>query len=138
MLLPEAPLSTIGATLAGITDDLYRSHEDALSETISDKIHRWYDSAHKSRLEKKCPEIDIGTRWSKTDVIGSNIEKGYYDRSVIISAIGPDGRTFCEDVKSTEDYEEIRDSVDLFIWESEYQQNPIQLEGVVFDSSKFQ
>jgi hypothetical protein len=124
-----------GASLVAITDDLYRGHEDAMSETINEKTHRWYESAHLSRIEKGCPQVDIGTRWSKSDVIGQNIEDGYYDHSIIVPAI-INGETFCDDVKTTEEYREIEDRTDSYIWNSEYMQQPVELDGVIFPESE--
>ena len=116
-----------GATLAAITDDLYRGHEDALSEAYNEKVHRWHSSSHGSRLEGNCPIVDIGTRWSKRDVIGST----EYDSSIIVPAL-INGKSFCESVRSTERYLEVRDTTDPFIWNSEYMQQPIELEGIMF------
>ena len=76
-----------GATKLAITDDLYRGIEDALSDTSNDKILQWKESTHDSRLERKCASIDIGTRWSKNDVIGRNFESDFYDKSIVISAL---------------------------------------------------
>lgn len=126
-----------GATKAAITDDLYRGHEDAMSETVNDKTHRWYESAHLSRIEKGCPQIDIGTRWSNDDVIGKNIEKGYYDEVIRVPAL-INGKSFCEDVKTTKEYLHLKGRTDPFIWNSEYMQEPIQLEGVVFPKDRIQ
>lgn len=125
----------MGATLAAITDDLYKDHEDYISSVINDKIHFWYDSAHGSRIEKECPIIDIGTRWGEDDVIGTNIKKGFYDKVISIPAM-VDGKSYCEDVKTTKEYLEIKSNIDPYIWESEYMQNPIPLEGIIFN--KFQ
>ncbi len=124
-----------GASLVAITDDLYRGHDDAMSETINDKTHRWYESSFISRIEKDCPQVDIGTRWSIQDVIGKNIADGYYDRSIIVPAL-INNETFCDDVKSTEEYYEIKDRTDEFIWNSEYMQEPVELAGTIFPASK--
>jgi len=124
-----------GASKLSITDDLYKSHEEALSETINDKTHRWFESAHMSRLEKGCKELDIGTRWHKGDVIGVRMENKDYDKSISISAM-IDGETFCEDVKTTEEYIHLRNRTDKFIWVSEYMQQPIDSEGLVFPESE--
>ena len=124
-----------GASLVAITDDLYKGHEDAMSDVINEKTHTFYSSAHLSRLEKGCPQIDIGTRWSTNDVIGKNIENDLYDESIIVSAL-VDGKSFCEDVKTTEEYIELRNRTDEYIWESEYQQEPVELKGLVFPKSK--
>jgi predicted phage terminase large subunit-like protein len=121
-----------GANAVAITDDLYKGHEDALSETINEKVHRWHESAHMSRLEKGCVELDIGTRWHKADVIGARMERGDYDVSVSIPAMDENDNSFCEDVQTTEHYKELRSITDEFIWDSEYMQNPIDKEGLLF------
>lgn len=117
-----------GASLVAITDDLYRGHEDALSDTVNDKVHRWHESSHMSRLERNCPRVDVGTRWTKKDIIGSQ----QYDRVIIVPALTASGKSFSDDVKTTEEYIKLRNLSDPFIWNSEYMQQPIELEGVVF------
>ena len=59
-----------------ITDDLYRNLDDAIIGTYNESVIRWKESAHDSRKEKNCPEIFIGTRWSKRDIIGRAIDGG--------------------------------------------------------------
>ena len=125
-----------GATSVSITDDLYKSLEDALSDTVNDKIHRWKESAHDSRLEKDCPSIDIGTRWREDDVIGRNDERGNYDEIIKVKALGEDGETFCDDVKTTKQYLAIKDEIDELIWNAEYQQTPIEAKGLCFPKSE--
>lgn len=124
-----------GASALSITDDLYKGHEDALSETINDKVHRWFESAHQSRLEKGCVELDIGTRWSMNDVIGARMERGDYDTSIVMPAV-INGESFCDDVKTTDEYKYLQSITDPFIWNSEYMQEPIEAEGLVFPASE--
>jgi predicted phage terminase large subunit-like protein len=123
-----------GANLA-ITDDLYSGFEQALSETYSEKVMQWKQGSHDSRKEKSCPEIFIGTRWSKNDVIGKAIEAGDIDIEIKIPAL-IEGRSFCEDVKSTEEYMKIKADVDETIWEAEYMQEPIEAKGLLFPKSE--
>jgi predicted phage terminase large subunit-like protein len=125
-----------GASKVAITDDLYRGLEDALSDTINDRIIQWKEATHDSRLESGCARIDIGTRWSVNDVIGRNIEAGIYDKSLIISALDNNDLTFCEAVKSTDEYLEMRKRLPKEIWLAEYQQNPVDLEGRLFGGLK--
>ncbi len=124
-----------GANLA-ITDDLYSGFEQALSETYSDKVIQWKQGSHDSRKEKRCPEIFIGTRWSKNDVIGKAIESGDIDLEITIPALDENGNSFCEDVKSTEEYLKIRSEVDRTIWLAEYMQEPAEVEGLLFPLSE--
>ena len=136
--------SGVGGTIIGfganiaITDDLYKSMQDALSQTVNDSVKLWKESAHDSRMEKNCPEIYIGTRWQLNDVIGEALEKGYFDKYIFIPALINE-RSFCEDVKSTEEYLQIRERLNPETWWAEYMQNPRTLEGVLFteETTKF-
>lgn len=126
-----------GASNVAITDDLYRGIEDAFSDTINDRINQWKESTHDSRFESGCARIDIGTRWSLNDVIGRNIEAGVYDKSIIISALKDDGTSFCEDVLTTEEYIEKKKRTAPEIWAAEYQQNPVDMQGRLFNDLSF-
>jgi predicted phage terminase large subunit-like protein len=125
-----------GATKLAITDDLYRGVEDAISETQNDRIIQWKEATHDSRLERECAKIDIGTRWSINDVIGQNIEGKRYEKSIIISAIDQYGNSFCDDVMSTEQYNDIKDRINPDIWIAEYQQEPVDMKGRLFSDIK--
>jgi len=125
-----------GATKIGITDDLYRGIEDALSDTINDRIIQWKESTHDSRFESGCKRIDIGTRWSINDIIGRNIESKEYDKSIIISAMTDDDKSFCEDVMKTEEYYEKRKRMTPEIWSAEYLQQPVDISGRLYDQLK--
>lgn len=127
-----------GANIA-ITDDLYSGMTDALSDAITTRTDLWKSSEHNSRMEKNCPEIFIGTRWTKRDVIGKAIESGKIEKSVIIPAL-IDGKTFCDDVKSTEEYLAIRqeEGEDSMTWQSEYMQQPIEAKGLLLPESELQ
>lgn len=126
-----------GANLA-ITDDLYKSMQDALSTTTNAFVKLWKESAHDSRKEKNCPEIYIGTRWTKDDIIGEAMDKGYLVQSVTIPAL-IDEQSFCEDVKSTAEYLEIRERISPSTWNAEYMQEPLSVEGLLIpiESLKF-
>lgn len=127
-----------GANIA-ITDDLYSGMTDALSDAITTRTDLWKSSEHNSRMEKNCPEIYIGTRWTKRDVIGKAMESGKIERSVIIPAL-VDGVTFCDDVKSTEEYKKIMDEEgeDSMTWQAEYMQQPMEVKGLLLPKSELQ
>lgn len=123
-----------GATKVAITDDLYRGMEDALSDTINDRVLQWKEATHDSRLESGCARIDIGTRWSVNDVIGRDYANGEYDESVIIPALDEDGNSFCEDVMTTEEYQKKKAKMLDEIWLAEYMQEPVDVKGRLFGS----
>jgi len=127
-----------GATSVGITDDLYRSIDDALSEVYNEKVHRWKEGSHNSRLERNCPEIDIGTRWTKRDIIGEATESGKYDLSIVIKALDERGESFCDHVKTTAEYQRIKSEIDETIWLAEYQQEPVEAKGILFPAQELQ
>lgn len=125
-----------GASNVAITDDLYRGIEDALSDTVNDRIIQWKESTHDSRFETGCARIDIGTRWSINDVIGRGIADNLYDKSIIVPAIDENGKSFCEAVMTTEEYEAVKKRTAKEIWLAEYQQQPIDIEGRLFSNYK--
>lgn len=126
-----------GASNVAITDDLYRGMEDALSDTQNDRIIQWKEATHDSRFESGCSRIDIGTRWSINDVMGRNMEDGIYDKSIIVSAMTEDGKSFCENVLTTEEYIEKKKRTENSIWLAEYMQQPIDVEGRLFRDLKY-
>jgi predicted phage terminase large subunit-like protein len=121
-----------GATKIAITDDLYRGLEDALSDTKNDRIIQWKEATHDSRMESGCARIDIGTRWSVNDIIGRNMEKGYYEESIVVAALDENDRSFCEAVMTTDEYLEKRNKTAKEIWLAEYQQQPVDIGGRLF------
>ena len=125
-----------GASNVAITDDLYRGIEDALSDTVNDRIIQWKESTHDSRFETGCARIDIGTRWSVNDVIGRGINETIYDKSIIVPALDEHGNSFCEAVMTTEEYKQVQKRTAKEIWLAEYQQQPIDIEGRLFSDYK--
>jgi len=126
-----------GASNVAITDDLYRGIEDALSDTMNDRIIQWKESTHDSRFESGCARIDIGTRWSLNDVIGRNIEQSIYDKSIIIPALDEHGNSFCELVMSTNEYIEKQKRTAPEIWSAEYMQQPVDVKGRLFNELNY-
>ena len=125
-----------GASMLAFTDDLYKSLEDALSDTNNEKVWSWKQGTHDSRIEGNCCSIDIGTRWSETDVLGRMEAAGKYDEIIRISALDENDESFCEDVHTTAYYLELREETDDSIWCAEYMQEPIESKGLLFPKSE--
>lgn len=125
-----------GASLLDITDDLYKSIEDARSTTINEKTWSWKQGTHDSRREKNVCHIDIGTRWSKRDVLGRLEESGAYNKVIRIAALDENDKTFCDDVHATEYYLKLREESDPEIFSAEYMQQPIEIKGLLFPLSQ--
>jgi predicted phage terminase large subunit-like protein len=122
-----------GATKVAITDDLFRSMEDAMSETIREKTLSWKQATHDSRMESGCANIDIGTRWTRDDIIGLNSEAGLYDLEIIVPAL-IDGKSYCEEVMTTEEYLHKKENISEEIWNAEYMQQPVDIKGRLFEN----
>lgn len=121
-----------GADNIAVTDDLYTGLEQALSDTQNDRIIQWKEATHDSRFESGCKRIDIGTRWSLNDVIGRQMNDGIYDKSIVIPAL-IDGKSFCESVMTTEEYLTKKSRTEPSIWEAEYMQSPVDIQGRLFN-----
>lgn len=126
-----------GASNVAITDDLYRGIEDAMSDTVNDRIIQWKESTHDSRFETGCARIDIGTRWTLKDIIGRSMENNEYERAIVIPALTENDESFCEDVLTTAEYLEKRKKTAKEIWMAEYMQQPVDIEGRTFNALKF-
>lgn len=127
-----------GASMLAVTDDLYKSLEDALSDNNNEKTWSWKQGTHDSRIEGNCCSIDIGTRWSATDVLGRMEESRdgkYYNEIIRIAALDDNDRSFCEDVHTSEYYQELRAETEDSIWMAEYQQEPFEAKGLLFPKS---
>lgn len=126
-----------GCDLAAILDDSIKNIEDAMSETILEKTWMWYTSVHKARIEKGCPEIHIATRWSRKDPIGmiKVAQEGEWTE-IVVPALDGEGNSFCEEIKTTEEYLELKKILEDFIWEAEFMQNPIESKGLLFPTEE--
>jgi predicted phage terminase large subunit-like protein len=123
-----------GASKVAITDDLFKSIEEAMSETVKEKTLSWLHGTHESRMEKGCASIDIGTRWTRDDVIGTRSKDGFYDVEIVIPALDENSNSFCEDVMSTEEYHAKRERTEESIWSAEYMQEPVDAKGRLFEN----
>ncbi len=123
-----------GADLS-INDDLYPGITQALSPGYNEKVVEWKEGTADSRKESGCPELYIGTRWRKGDVIGKAIDDGKIDLEIKVAALDENDKSFCEDVRTTAEYHETRRDIDPGIWEAEYMQSPIDLKGSLFPKS---
>jgi len=124
-----------GASMLAMTDDLYKKLEDALSDTMNEKIWSWKQGTHDSRFEGNCCQIDIGTRWSETDVLGRMESANKYDEIIRIPALNEKDESFCPAVHTTEYYLDLRQETDQSIWAAEYMQEPIEAKGLLFPKS---
>ena len=127
-------------------DDLVSGLEVALSKERLDKLWETYTTDLRQRkIGKRCKELHIATRWSVHDVIG-RLEREYGDSEraefIRLSAVNEkDESNF--DYKygvgfSTEFYHEQRDIMDDVSWRALYMNEPIEREGLLYNSDELQ
>lgn len=144
------------ASLSIHIDDLYADYKEALDENLNMYYFNKYQTVWTERFVKgKKPQIIItGTMWSPTDFITKVIDltkketeffvhpKFKYtlinkeQTKVIIQvpAIDPEtGKSSCENLVSTKDLLRKKASIETYLWETNYQQNPTTPEGLQFD-----
>ena len=125
-------------------DDLVSGIEVALSKERLDKLWETYTTDLRQRkLGSKCKELHIATRWSVHDVIG-RLEREYIDNDrakfIVIPALD-------ENDESTIDYQygvgyptrilhEQRDIMDEASWRALFMNEPIEREGLVYNSDE--
>ena len=125
-----------GGSLVAMTDDLYSGFKDGLNPAYNNEIHMWYKGSHLSRIEG-ASIIDVGTRWSEDDIISYNDMMGRYDKVVKIPALDENDESTCPDVKTTEQYRQLRQQYiednEEYQWNAEYQQSPETIKGAIFN-----
>jgi len=135
----EGSIIGFGASILSILDDSIKDEFDALNENSLEKKWGWYGSAADSREEKGCKKLFIGTRWSKKDIVGKLKELGYFNKAnakeiVIPAVIG--GKSYCEDIHTTEKLARTRKITSRIIWLAEWMQQPIEAEGLLFPTNE--
>lgn len=126
-----------GCDLLAIMDDPHKNIDDGKSPLMQRRAERFYYSVHQARLETGCPEIIAATRWDKNDLPGRVISKSPESwNQLIIPALNENGETFCEEIKTTEEYKTIQKEADVVIWKAEFMQNPVAAEGILMEESE--
>ena len=128
-------ITGFGCDLISILDDPVKNFEEAMSEVILEKTWNWYTSIHRLRQEG-CPEIHIATRWGNKDIIGRLKDENYFDYSIEIPGLNEQGMSYCENNITTEDLLETKAITDDAIFECVYQQNPIEIKGLLYPVNK--
>jgi len=128
-----------GADLLSILDDSVKNDEEALSDLALAKKWGWYTSTMDSRQEQGVKKLFIGTRWSLNDIVGRLENLGLFNgdkaKNIVIKAL-ENGKSFCEDIHTTEVLLGKKLLLSDILWEAEWQQNPITVKGLVFPSDE--
>lgn len=151
----------IRANLSIDIDDLYADYVEALDDNLNKRYYNTFLTVWRKRyIQNKQPQVIIaGTMWSATDFITRVInlwqsesefiasDKFKYCKiskdgsKVIIQVPALDyvtGQSTCPEIKSTEELLKEKASMDTYLWETNFQQNPVSPEGLYFDWKNLQ
>lgn len=133
---PGGTVTGFGATLM-IIDDIVKNAEEAMNETVLENHWAWFTNTMLSRLEKGGKVIIIATRWNTKDLSGRAIEHyksiGVPVRVITEKALQDDGTMLCEEVLDRAAYDLIVKTMGREIVEANYNQNPIDLVGRLYN-----
>lgn len=142
----------IGAGVTGsgcnisIADDTVKDSSVAFNDRELQKIYDWYCNTFMSRREQEKydtngniirPSIEIicMTRWSKKDLIGRFLDGEEADEWYVLNMPVYNEETdemLCEEVLSKERYLSLKRNLDPAIFNSNYQQKPIDVSGSLY------
>ena len=135
----EGSLTGSGANCL-ICDDLIKNASEAYNERVLDDIWNWYTGTFMSRAEhqgKGSIEIVNFTRWSTKDLCGRILDSSMSDDWInLVLPVEHNGELYCEDILPRESFERLRESMDSNIFEANYYQKPLDVEGRLFDTLK--
>ena len=133
---PGGTVTGFGATLM-IIDDIVKNAEEALNETVLENHWTWFTNTMLSRLERGGKIIIIATRWKTKDLSGRAIEHyksiGTPVRLITEKALQDDGTMLCDGVLDRRAYDLIVKTMGREIVEANYNQNPIDLVGRLYN-----
>ena len=141
---PGGSVSGKRAKTLSMYDDFCKNMEEALSVAEIRKTWSFYTSVHIQRTTSGTAELIIGTRYVENDLIGKILSKESEKWESIkfkglIEVKDENGnveeKSFCEEIKTTEEYKSMRRVTDKFVFNAIIQQEPVGEEGMLFPLS---
>lgn len=133
---PGGTSTGIGANIV-VVDDIIKSAEEAYNQRILESHWDWYNNTLVQRMERPRKQILIMTRWAKGDLVGRMLEKrpnGVHQ--VLYKAVQDDGSMLCDDIMTKEEYLDVIQEMGSDIAAANYQQEPIDMKGRLYQSFK--
>lgn len=133
---PGGTVTGFGATIM-VLDDIVKNADEAMNETVLDNHWTWFTNTMLSRLEKNGKLVIIATRWNTKDLSGRAIDHyksiGMPCKVIMKKALQDDGTMLCEGVLDKAAYDLIVKTMGREIVEANYNQNPIDLVGRLYN-----
>jgi len=122
----------------GIIDDPIKNAQEAMSQTIKDRLWEWYISTFLTRLSKNGGQIIMATRWCVDDLSGRIIDRYPQAKVLMFKAISDDGKALVPELHPIEKLEETKATLGPRYWEAMYQQSPTIQDGGTFRPEKIE
>ena len=136
---PTGTATGFGADLL-IIDDVIKNSKEANNSNILSQHWEWFNNTMLSRLESGGKIIIIMTRWHTKDLAGRILDEfpdmGYNLRQIKLKAVQDDGSMLCPEILSKKEYLRKVKSMSEEIAKANYQQEPINLKGVLYSHFK--
>lgn len=133
---PGGTVTGFGATVM-ILDDIVKNADEAMNETVLENHWTWFTNTMLSRLEKNGKLVIIATRWNTKDLSGRAIDHyksiGMPCKVILKRALQEDGSMLCDGVLDRSAYDLIVKTMGREIVEANYNQNPIDLVGRLYN-----
>jgi predicted phage terminase large subunit-like protein len=135
----------VGGTVTGkgadllIIDDPHSEQEAALAAsdpTVYDKVHEWFTSGPRQRLQPGGSIVIVMTRWGKRDLTGrvlqSMVERDGDEWEIIeLPAIMPSDEPLWPEFWSLDELLKLRNELPASKWNAQYQQSPTSEGGAL-------
>lgn len=105
-----------------IVDDIVRNRVDAESPQVRQRTYEWFTDVWENRGEPGASHIVCGHRWHPDDLPGRLVADGW--ESIVLPAIGDDGRALDPERFDLEALEQKRAAVGEYAWWSLWMQQP--------------
>lgn len=122
-----------------IIDDLIKDAYESFNERILEEKWEWYTDTFLSRVLEGGIQIVIATRWSVKDLTGRLIAmspEDWYILSMPACINESTQEMLCEDIMSWERYKELKRLTSEEIFLANYQQQPIEVMGRLYNDIK--
>jgi len=126
-----------GADLLIIDDPHSEQEGQSADPAVFDRVHEWYTSGPRQRLQPGGSIVIVMTRWHKRDLTGqilkSSIQRKGVDEWEVIElpAILPSGKSLWPGYWSIEEMERLKAELPISKWSAQYQQDPTSEEGAI-------
>lgn len=104
-----------------IIDDTAKNMLEATSAAYTRQLNDFKESVLIGRLEGKRKIVNVGTRWTVNDWFSY-----WPDAEEFILPALVDGRSVCEDWKTTAELEREKERVSISVWNAQYMQRPTE------------